>query len=394
MRVLYISYVNILSTGGAPIEARKICSALQTAKYRIPDFDFRVVSLDGNLPESLQNVQLVYQKKDAIISRLLWHSYYMYCFWKREKEKILNYKPDVVILGRSNLGFIARDIKLSHPDVIVITDVDNIEVDYINAWDGSKAKLLHKLSHFQLVMSTRRDEKDCIAFSDWCLFLTNRNYHRAKELYRYKSANFTVLPICIQAPKEVLHIKDKRSVAIYGTLDYEPNHRAAMEFISKVWIPHFLSDSNVQLIIAGKNPRDELVELIKGLSNVKVFSGFRSLPDILPMETIAIAPLQSGAGMKTKIAEALSYGMAVIGSDEAWVGYEAIEEAAGVWHANSAEEYVELIGQFFNMSTSELRKIQKKNRELYQKNYSLDVSNKVIIDLLLSKLRSRWLPLR
>ena len=51
-----------------------------------------------------------------------------------------------------------------------------------------------------------------------------------------------------------------------------------------------------------------------------------------------VAPVFSGAGMKVKVAEALSYGLTVVGSHHALVGYE--ESAPFVIETNTAEEFL------------------------------------------------------
>ena len=385
MKVLYIAYVSLSSTGGAPIEARKIYAALMYAKKTVQDFQFRVISLDDSLPEAFPKLKLGYTKRDAIISRMLGHSYYMYWFWKRNKKQIMAYEPDFVILGRSNLGFIAKDIKHSYSKVKVITDVDNIEVDYLKAWRGEKMPFLKTIGLTELEWSTKRDERRCIEDSDWNLFLTERNYLRVKELYFYAKKNYTILPICINKPYKGLSIKsDKRYVAFYGTLDYEPNRKAIKQFILTVWKPYFENSEKVQLIIAGKNPTRDLLQLLTDVPNVILYPNFNALTDILPQNTMTIAPLHDGAGMKTKVTEALSYGMLVVASDEAWIGYEAIEGLSqGVKIANTPLEYKRIIQDYIELPENDLIRMQRENVSLFEQYYSYNVSNAVITKLLL-----------
>ena len=54
---------------------------------------------------------------------------------------------------------------------------------------------------------------------------------------------------------------------------------------------------------------------------------------------VVIAPIFDGSGMKTKVAEALMYGKRIIGTREAFSGYEDIAEEVG-WVCNTKEEFV------------------------------------------------------
>ena len=83
-----------------------------------------------------------------------------------------------------------------------------------------------------------------------------------------------------------------------------------------------------------------------------------------------VAPIFDGSGMKTKVAEALMYGKKIIGTPEAFSGYEDIVEQAGrVCH--SSDEFVAAIESSDKMVNgsfdTELRKI-------YEENYSFEAA--------------------
>ena len=57
---------------------------------------------------------------------------------------------------------------------------------------------------------------------------------------------------------------------------------------------------------------------------------------------LSLPPFFDGSGMKTKVAEALMFGKKIIGTPEAFTGYEEIAEQAGcVCH--SVDEFVDAI---------------------------------------------------
>jgi glycosyltransferase involved in cell wall biosynthesis len=94
-------------------------------------------------------------------------------------------------------------------------------------------------------------------------------------------------------------------------MSYEPNITAIKWFITECWndlkqkIPH------VKLIIAGRSPSAE-VKAFSNINGVEVTGEVLSMVEVFKKSSIAIAPMQSGAGMQLKILEAMSYKLPVI----------------------------------------------------------------------------------
>ncbi|MFI3326549.1 MAG: glycosyltransferase [Clostridia bacterium] len=381
MRILYISYIKIKSWGGAVIEADKFIDGIESFAKNQKNCEYKIISLDNNLENTLPNVVLNPSKALSVLSRLLGHSYYMYMFWRLNKKKILAYKPDVVVLGRSNLGFIAKSIKKYSNSIKVVTDVDNIEIDYINAFSNNSTSLSIK----QLKKTTYRDENDTIKYSDHLLMLTPRNLSRVKELYGYSSDNNSVLPICMDKPIKPLEINTQcKNVVFYGSLSYPANNNAICDFINNVWKENYKSNKNIKLIVAGSSPQNQLLELVSKYENIVVYKNYSELKDVIPKNSLLIVPLKDGAGMKTKIVEALSFGLTVVASDEALEGYEEIMNPPnkGVTRANAVNEYIEAINMFMKLDETELVEQGKENYKLFEKFYSYERSRKVFANIL------------
>ena len=383
MKVLYISYLTIFSTGGAPIEASKFYNALKYCKSKIEDFDFKVISMNEHLNEKIEGVQLFYSKKDAIKSRLLGHCYYMYMWWKHNKKIIMSYNPDVVILGRSNLGFIAKDLRNSKRSPIIVTDIDNVEYDYINAFYVNSLNPLKKFANFHLKTTTFLDEQQSVKHSDFLFFLTSRNQKRIEELYKdTENKMFSILPICIPETKTNLKNTDEKMVVFYGTLSYEANHESIMWFIDKVWKNYFAHRNDIHLIIAGKSPKLQLINNMKETREITLNADYKEFSEFVKEGALVIAPLLKGAGMKTKIAEALEMGLLVVSSDEGLVGYEECASNEGVWKANKPEEYIDVINKYISYDTEQIAFFSKKNIQLFKNYYSQDRANKEIENVL------------
>ena len=79
--------------------------------------------------------------------------------------------------------------------------------------------------------------------------------------------------------------------------------------------------------------------------NVHIFGRVDSLEGFYRHAEFVIVPIFSGSGMKTKIAEALKHGKFIVGSKQAFIGYEDLEPELGVI-ANGKKEYL-FFGQNF-----------------------------------------------
>ena len=107
--------------------------------------------------------------------------------------------------------------------------------------------------------------------------------------------------------------------------------------------------------------------------------------DFLPQNSLMVAPIPTGAGMKVKVAETLSMGLPIVGSDEALVGYDdAIHEDTlhAISRANSVAEYIEVINRFFDTEVKELLKIEIQNKQIFNKHYSFNIAKICVEDIM------------
>ena len=103
-------------------------------------------------------------------------------------------------------------------------------------------------------------------------------------------------------------------------------------------------------------------------SQVHIYGFVVDLSDFYYRAKIVISPIHVGGGMKTKTAEALMYGKTILGSSEAFEGYE-IDDRCMIL-CNTADEYIDNIRKLRN-STSRLNIL---SRNLFLKKYSNKVA--------------------
>lgn len=386
MNILYITDNNIMGHGGGCLGARKYYSAIKAYAAK-KNASFRVISLGQNMPEAM-NVDVVKNRKLDKSARLHGHSNFMYFTWEKHKDKIMAYHADVLFLGRTRLGFIAKELKKVQPEIKIITFVDNVEYDYVDSYfalkKGIKGKILKTIEKYVV----RNDEGDAVKYSDRLVYLTHRDVKRCKALYHYNDPCEYILPICLEHTRNLKIKTSKKTVAFIGSLGYGANVSAVEMLIKQVWLPNFAQNDDFQLIIAGGNPIDEIYRWTKLAPNIRLVANFNEPEDFLPQNSLMVAPIPTGAGMKVKVAETLSMGLPIAGSDEALVGYEEAikdDKLYGIQRANAVEEYVHAIQTFAEMDDGMLLQIKCQNVQLFQKYYTFKRAKKLVSELISKK---------
>ena len=158
---------------------------------------------------------------------------------------------------------------------------------------------------------------------------------------------------------------DKLNLLLVGAMDYPPNIEA-FEFMQKKVMP-FLED--VCLNVVGKNS-EMLKNRYENLSNIEIVGEVKSLDPYYIYADAVIIPLFSGGGMKVKTAEALKFGKNILGTKEAFEGYEVDYSKVGAL-CETVEDFLMAIrtlkkGNYYNQYC----------RNYFEANHSFEVMKK------------------
>jgi glycosyltransferase involved in cell wall biosynthesis len=114
-------------------------------------------------------------------------------------------------------------------------------------------------------------------------------------------------------------------------------NRAGIQWFVRQVVPRI----NLKICIVGRG-FEALRSELEVPGKVEVVGAVESLADWYRRARFVIAPIFDGSGMKTKVAEALMYGKKVVGTPEAFSGYEEIASEAG-WTCETADGFVAAI---------------------------------------------------
>mgnify|MGYP000882020099 CR=1 FL=1 len=357
MKILYVNNNKVAGDCGGSIGSQKFFCFLKRCKEENKIEDFLIFSPD-NFP-SKYNFAISKKRSLDFLSRLIGKSNFLYFYMIKYKKYILDYAADTVIIQNSRLGFFAKFYKHFFPKSQIICNFDNIEYDYSMMAIRKPFNILERII-------VKKCEKESIVFSDKLCFLTERDFFRAKNIYgRFQNLSI-ICPVSLPFPSSPLIIHSvKPTIVFLGKLDYLPNKEAVSFLICNI-LPKIKRD-HLDVIVAGANPDNKLKHLCSQY-HVRLIGNFSSTSVFIPIGSALISPLLSGFGMKTKIAEALSLGMFVIGSKESLVGYSKAENPNCVC-CHTLSDYILAINYYTAHFTGQL---YNSNIEIYKQFYSMD----------------------
>ncbi len=117
---------------------------------------------------------------------------------------------------------------------------------------------------------------------------------------------------------------DEKILSFNGLLDYKPNLDALKVILDKI-NPLLLNHSSFRykIIISGKRLPEKMNLLKEYAERNIVFTGFaEDITSYLKATDIFLNPVQSGGGVKTKIVEAIGFGVTVVSTDSGASGIE------------------------------------------------------------------------
>lgn len=370
-KVLFITDDLIMGYSGGSLGHKKIYDLLCLMRKE-ENLDFKIISLDSNLPESL----MVLNKTRLLDlkSRILLNSSYLKILEKDICLVAREYLPDVIVLGRSRLGFLSIKLKSLMPNTVIVANFDNVEFDYVDSQFADRKGIVGIVLKGIEKILVYFNEKNCIKNSQKYIFLSNRDKNRAVELYKIQTEGKTaIIPVCLDDNIKCLSNNKRKNVVFLGNLQHDSNIQAVLWFLENVWLKYFKDRLDITFTVAGKNA-ETVLKRYKNIKNLIVYSNFKDVSDVVTEHSLFVAPILNGAGMKVKIAEALSMGLPIIGTEEALVGYEEsihdLKNNGFLYRADNVVDYKLYIDEYISMSQLKLEEIRINNRNAFAKYYT------------------------
>lgn len=264
-----------------------------------------------------------------------------------------------IFVDGSNLGGFVKVAKTNFPYVQVYTFFHNVEARFFL---GSlrQTKTLNALA---VLMVNYFAERKSVRYSDQLICLSGRDSRLLQKLYGRAATHISPMALQDKLPTGIDSVKlgspHEKFALFVGGVFYA--NRAGIAWFVKHVVPRI----NIKTYIVGKGFENFKEELERD-GKVEVIGPVDSLAQWYLDSHFVIAPIFDGSGMKTKVAEALMFGKKVIGTPEAFSGYEEIAERAGRICV-SADDFVAAIQAADAMVNSPF---DSGLRAIYLENYS------------------------
>jgi glycosyltransferase involved in cell wall biosynthesis len=264
-----------------------------------------------------------------------------------------------VFVDGSNLGGFVAVLKRRLPAIEVVTFFHNVEARFFfGSWR------LHKTLHaLGVLVANALAEHKSVKFSDKIVCLSDRDSRLLKRLYGRGATHIAPMVLEDKCPASFLEYANhppERFALFVGGMFYA--NRAGIAWFVREVVPKI----DLPIYIVGRGFEALRAEL-EVPDKVMVIGSVDSLADWYRRAQFVIAPIFDGSGMKTKVAEALMYGKKVIGTPEAFAGYDGITDQAG-WVCESAHEFVAAIAA---ASVGITQSFDPALRKIYEKSYSM-----------------------
>lgn len=287
--------------------------------------------------------------------------------WQVLRKQIEWKKYEGVYLDFTKLFFVAKEA--AKHDIPIIVRVHNIERDYYHDLMMHSHSPLGAMKY----IVQRQWERRTLNLAAATLFLTKDDQNRASDLYGLRdwNQNCVIIPVavdCGRTDSSGPTVDGALRILYTGSLWSEHNHDGILWFINNVWprIGHFC-----ELTIAGANPSPKLINEIRYQRGITLVANPSDV-DVSFLEShMYILPVFWGSGMKVRIAQALSYGLPVVATDTALVGYSIMQGRHG-YRANTNEEFVKSIETYRSLATRQQTVMRSDILELFREEYSIE----------------------
>lgn len=283
---------------------------------------------------------------------------------KKKYEKIIwkfidRVEPDVIYLDTSKLGKMSKIMKKKYR-CKVICFFHNVESDYSLNFVKNRGKQ-YLLSYW----ASLKNERIVVKYADKLISLTKKDSDRIQNLYGRQTD--IIIPISFEDKyiPENKNIDKRKGLLFVGSL-FSPNFDGIKWFVREVMIK--LPEQTLTIVGKGFEKKREILER----ENVKVVGTVDDLEEYYYTYPVMIMPIQYGAGMKVKTAEAMMYGKIIIATDEALEGYE-INNIEGVYRCNTADEFIKSIRYVMQEKTDYENNVI---RTIFMKHYEFKATRK------------------
>ena len=267
-----------------------------------------------------------------------------------------------VFVDGSNLGDFVKVVKAMQSEVEVSTFFHNVEARFFL---GSLCEK-KSLRAMAILIVNFLAERKSVRYSDKIICMSYRDSCLLQNVYGRRATHISPMALQDKMPTNFDRCDKpqlEKFALFVGGIFYA--NLAGISWFVKHVVPRI----HIKICIVGRGFESFKTEL-ESEGKVQVVGAVDNLADWYRSAHFVIAPIFDGSGMKTKVAEALMFGKKIIGTPEAFSGYEDAVNRAG-WCCSTVDDFVVAI----SCAKSEIKlSFDPELRQLYEELYSQSVA--------------------
>ncbi|WP_407667813.1 glycosyltransferase [Paenibacillus massiliensis] len=214
-------------------------------------------------------------------------------------------------------------VKRFFPKIPMVLVNQNIEGDLFPFWEPATNSKLKWLVWKTVAKISRKNTFDIeignLYNIESKIFMSKEDMSRVNSVKSYNE----FIPIAFEAaPISTKNYDGKLHVLWLGGFGWYPNEEGMRWFISEVY-PHIKNDERIVFHIIGGSPFEELRELHKP-GRFEVLGRVDDLSPFFENSHVLISPILSGSGVRIKILESMSMGLAIVATTRGAQGIEVV----------------------------------------------------------------------
>lgn len=260
---------------------------------------------------------------------------------RRLKElKSEKYMPDVVFLEWTQVAFFYRWIRKLFPGVPLVMYEHDIAFQaacrHLQSLKGIR-RVIGTFQFKRLVSS----ELDALGAAN-IVVVHNCKDRALLTMAGVAEKKLKIIPLYFDDYSHVVGGYRPPHLVFWGAMSRPENYRSVTSFLLGPWKRIKDLHPNVILYVVGGGPPNSLNEIAG--EGVEITGFVEDPAKYFSKASIMVAPLIAGGGLKVKVLESMSAGLAVVGND---IAMEGIGGENGVHHllANSDDEFVEAVSR-------------------------------------------------
>lgn len=273
--------------------------------------------------------------------------------------QITRWGPRQVFLDGSNLGRVAEGIKKAVPQVEVLTFFHNCEARFFL---GAFRKKWRPRA-LGVLIANYVAERRAVRHSDKLICLNSRDSRQLQGLYGRGATHLSAMALQDRLPlvPETVIPPVEGCYALFVGGTFYANQAGIAWFAE-----HVAPKTSIKTYVVGRGFERHKAQL-EQFRNIEVIGEVGDLAPWYLGAKFVVAPIFDGSGMKTKVAEALMYGKRVIGTTEAFTGYEDIANCIGSI-CDTPDEFVQAVA---DEAGTAYEGLARDLRLIYEQQYSL-----------------------